>query len=165
MRIREASAEDAEQIIAYTKIVGGESENLSFGEDGLPITMEQEADFLRQVHEDKTSIHLIACEEDEIIGNASLSGMPRRMAHRAEVGLSVKRKYWNKGVGSALMKELIRYAKENGIEILNLEVRSDNISAIHVYEKFGFKHIGTSPAYFKIDDTYVDFTLMYLDLR
>lgn len=165
MIIREACAEDAEQIIAYTKIIGQESDNLSFGEDGLPITIEQEVDFLKQVHEDKTSVHFIACEDDEIIGNASLSGMPRRMSHRAEVALSVKRKYWNRGVGSALMNVLIQYAKENGIEILNLEVRSDNISAIHVYEKFGFKHIGTSPAFFKIDGTYVDFTLMYLDLR
>lgn len=33
--IREAMAEDAEQIIAYTKIVGGETENLTFGETGF----------------------------------------------------------------------------------------------------------------------------------
>lgn len=34
--IREAMAEDAGQIIAYTKIVGGETENLTFGEAGFP---------------------------------------------------------------------------------------------------------------------------------
>ena len=63
------------------------------------------------------------------------------------------------------MEGLIEYAKKNGIEILNLEVRSDNVNAIHLYEKYGFRHIGTSPAYFKIGDDYVDFELMFLDLR
>lgn len=165
IKIREALVKDAEQIIAYTKIVGGETENLTFGDSGFPVTLEQEENYLKSVHDDKTSVHLVACENGEIIGDGSLRGLPRRMCHRAEVGLTVKRKYWNQGVGSALMEELIKYARENGIEILNLDVRSDNVNAIHLYEKFGFKHIGTLPAYFKIDGNYVDFELMYLDLR
>lgn len=107
----------------------------------------------------------MACEEAEIIGDAALNGLPRRMQHRGEVGISVKRKYWNLGVGSRLLKEVISYAKENGIEILNLEVRKDNTRAVHLYEKFGFRHIGTSPAFFKIEEEYVDFEMMYLDLR
>lgn len=163
--IREALAEDAEQIIAYTKTVGGETDNLTFGESGFDVSLEQEKNFLRQVHEDKTSVHLVACKNGEIIGDGSLSGLPRRMCHRAEVALTVRRDYWRQGIGNALMEELIKYAKENGIEILNLEVRSDNINAVRLYEKFGFKHIGTSPAYFKINGDYADFELMYLDLR
>ena len=51
------------------------------------------------------------------------------------------------------------------IELINLEVRSDNIRAIQVYEKYGFRKIGTSPAYYKMDGTYYDFDLMVLDLR
>lgn len=163
--IREALAEDANQILAYTKIVGGETENLTFGETGFPVTLEQEEKFLESVHDDKTSIYLVACKDGEMIGEGSLSGLPRRMCHRAELGITVRKNYWGQGIGSLLMKELIKYAKENGIEILNLEVRSDNVNAIHLYEKFGFRHIGTSPAYFRIDGKYVDFELMYLDLR
>lgn len=165
LNIREALAEDAGQIIAYTKIVGGETENLTFGEAGFPITLEQEENFLKHVHEDKTSVYLVACKNGEIIGTGSLCGLPRRMCHRAELGLTVKRNYWGQGIGSAIMENLIKYAKENGIEVLNLEVRSDNSNAIHLYEKFGFQHIGTSPAYFKINGNYIDFELMYLDLR
>ncbi len=163
--IREALAKDAEQMIEYLKIVGGETDNLTFGETGLPVTVEQEEKYLEDVHDDKTSVHLIACKNGEIIGDGGLTGLPRRMCHRAELGISVRKNYWNYGIGSKLMEELIAYAKESGIEILNLEVRSDNVNAIHLYEKYGFRHIGTSPAYFKIGDDYVDFELMFLDLR
>lgn len=163
--IREALAEDAEQIIAYTKIVGDETDNLTFGKSGLPVSLEQEEKFLKRVHDDKTSIHLVACKNGKIIGNGSLSGLPRRMCHRAELGLTVRRNYWHQGIGSMLLTELIKYAKGSGIEIINLEVRSDNLNAIHLYEKFGFRRIGTLPAYFKINGHYVDFEIMYLDLR
>lgn len=72
---------------------------------------------------------------------------------------------WGRGVGSALLQKIIEYAKTHGIELVSLEVRSDNKRAIHVYEKFGFCKTGTSPAYFKIDGEYFDFDLMVLDLR
>ena len=157
--IREALAEDASQLIEYMKTVGAETENLSFGGEGLPVSIEE------AVLQEKTSVHLAAFKDGEIIGDGSLTGLPRRMSHRAELGLSVKKAYWNQGVGSALMRRLIQYAEENGIELLSLEVRSDNIRAVRLYESFGFQRIGTSPAYFKIDGRYADFELMYLDLR
>ena len=40
--IREATENDAEQLIEYTKIIGGETDNLTYGAEGLPITVEQE---------------------------------------------------------------------------------------------------------------------------
>ena len=64
-----------------------------------------------------------------------------------------------------LMQHLIDYAKEHGIEIINLEVRSDNKAAIHLYEKYGFIKTGTVPAFFKIDKEYVDFDVMSLDMQ
>ncbi len=164
-KIREARLEDAQQLLEYMKTIGGETENLTFGAEGLPITVEQEGKFLESVHNSPTSLHLIVCKDGEIIADGGLTGLPRRMSHRAEVGLSVKKAYWNCGVGSMILKELIEYAKKNGIELLNLEVRSDNLRAIHLYEKFGFRKIGTSPAFFKVNGAYTDFELMYLDLR
>jgi ribosomal protein S18 acetylase RimI-like enzyme len=63
------------------------------------------------------------------------------------------------------MSHLVEYANDNGIEIINLEVRSDNAAAIHLYEKYGFNKTCTIPAFFKIDSEYVDFDVMSLDLR
>jgi len=147
------------------KRIGGESDNLTFDGKGFPITVEQEQHFLESVHSDPGSIHLIALKDGKIIADGSLSGFPRRMSHRADLGISVVRDEWNHGIGSMLMERLIGFAKESGIELINLEVRADNVSAIHLYEKYGFRSIGTSPAYFKIGGQYFDFVLMVLDLR
>ena len=165
IEIREARAQDAEALLAYVKRIGGESDNLTFDGNGFPITVEQEQHFLENVHSDPGSIHLIALKDGKIIADGSLSGFPRRMSHRAGLGISVVRDEWNHGIGSMLMERLIGFAKESGIELINLEVRADNDSAIHLYEKYGFRSIGTSPAYFKIGEQYFDFMLMVLDLR
>lgn len=163
--IREAFPDDAEKFIEYLKRIGGETENLTFGAEGLPVTAEQERAYLKNVQEDKHSVIYCAWRGEELIGDASISALPRRMSHRAELGVSVVKAEWGKGVGSALMEKLISYARNCGIELLNLEVRSDNKRAIALYEKYGFKHIGISPAFLKTDGQYVDCELMYLDLR
>lgn len=163
--IREACPDDASQMMNYLKQIGGETDNLTFGAEGLPITLEDEKDYIRMVHDDPHSVMYVAIKDGKIVGDGSLRGLPRRMRHRAEVGLSVIRDEWNRGIGSALLQRLIEYAKAYGIEILNLEVREDNINAIHLYEKFGFRKIGVSPAFFKMGNEYVNFVLMYLDLR
>ena len=163
--IREATPKDAEKIITYLAQVGGETDYLSFGKEGLPILTAEEEKFIQSMKEEEHSVLYVVWKNGEIIGDASLSGFSRRMSHRAEFGLSVVKSEWGKGNGSALLQKCIMYAKEHAIELINLEVRSDNIRAIHVYEKYGFRKIGTSPAYYKMDGTYYDFDLMVLDLR
>lgn len=163
--IREAGPEDAGKVLSYMKRIGGESDNLTFGAEGLPISAEQERAFLQGMRDDAHSVFYCAWRGDELVGTGSLNALSRRMGHRAELGISVVKAEWNHGIGRMLLRELIAYAGKNGIEIVNLEVRSDNTRAIHLYEKFGFKPIGTSPAFLKVGDQYADFELMYLDLR
>ena len=54
--IERAKPEDAEQFLAYLKQIGGESDNLSFGPEGLPFTVEQEEAFLKSMLTDKNAI-------------------------------------------------------------------------------------------------------------
>lgn len=163
--IREAVPEDAEKLIAFLARVGGETDYLSFGKEGLPISTEEEEKFIQSMKEKEHSVLYLAWKDGEIVGDASLNGFFRRMSHRAEFGISVAKAEWGQGIGSALLQKIIEYAKEHTIELINLEVRSDNMRAIRVYEKYGFSKIGTSPAYYKMDGKYYDFDLMVLDLR
>lgn len=165
IEIREIGPEDAEKVIAYLKKAGAETDNLTFGKEGLPVTVEQEKEYFRQVHSAQRSVHYGAWKAGELIAEGSLSGLPRRMDHCAELGLTVLKEQWNRGIGGRLLHELIAYARQASIEIIRLEVRSDNAGAIHLYEKYGFKRVGMIPGYFKVGNTYVDIVIMYLDLR
>ena len=40
--IERAQAEDAAALLDYLKIVGGETDNLSFGAEGVPLSLEAE---------------------------------------------------------------------------------------------------------------------------
>jgi len=53
----------------------------------------------------------------------------------------VTKNFRNKGIGSFLLKESINLLKGEGIKRIELTVSPDNIYAIHLYEKFGFKKI------------------------
>lgn len=162
--IDQARPEDAAQLLAYLKRVGSETDNLTFGAEGLPGTAEQEAAYLRQMLESPDDVQYVVRYRGTIVADGSLHRLPRRMSHRAEIGVSVVKECWGRGVGSALMEEMLAFAKQRGIRQLNLQVRSDNARAIRLYEKFGFQKTGTLPAFFCVDGVDVDFDWMNLSL-
>ena len=163
--IEKATCADAADLLQFLKQIGSETDNLSFGSEGLPFTTEAEAAYLSRIENSGDSVMLLAKENGKIVGSASLSRLLRRMNHRGDFSVSVLKEYWNRGIGSQLLLEIIKFAKENSFEIIDLQVRSDNIAAIHVYEKFGFKKIGTHPAFFRIGDEEVSVEYMYLKIQ
>lgn len=163
--IEKARPADAEGLLAHLRIIGGETDNVTFGAEGMPFTVEQEEKFLRSLESAPKSVLYVAKVDGIIIGDALLSGSPReRIAHRASLGISVQKKYWNLGIGSRLISAIIEFAKSADIEIIELSVRSDNPAAIHLYEKFGFRVIGEFPGMLKVRGENVDGTLMNLYL-
>ena len=56
---------------------------------------------------------LVAKCDGRIVGTAGLNRLPRRMSHRGDFSISVAKAYWNKGIGSRLLDEIIRFAKES----------------------------------------------------
>ena len=158
--IEKASPADAAAFLEFLKIAGAQKDNLTFGAEGLPLSEEDEAAFLAQMEDSKDSVMLVAKADEAIIGNASLSRLPRRMNHRGELCIAVAKEYWNKGIGSRLLENILAFAKENSFEVLDLQVRSDNVRAIRLYEKFGFQKTGTHPAFFKMDGQYIAFDYM-----
>ena len=163
--IEKATPADAANILEYLKQIGGETDNLTFGTEGLPFSVEAEAAYIAQLENSHDEIMLVAKDHGKIIGNASLNRLPRRMRHRGDFSVSVLKAYWNQGVGTQLLREILTFAKENAFEMIDLQVRSDNLQAIHLYKKFGFQKIGTHPAFFKIGNQPVSFDYMCLELE
>ena len=160
--IERASPCDAEEILNYLKQVGGETDNLTFGAEGIPFSVEDEAKYIADMQNSRDDIMLVAKESGRIVGIANLNRLPRRMSHRGDFGISVAKQYWNRGIGGMLLTEIIKFAKHNNFGVVDLQVRSDNFAAIHLYEKFGFKKIGTHPAFHKVNDKNLSFDFMSL---
>jgi RimJ/RimL family protein N-acetyltransferase len=166
MTLRKPVIGDAEKLIAYLNTVGGESDNLLFGKDEFHMTVAQEIEYIKYTVDDPDVHYVIGLIGDEIVGTAHLRALGRpRIAHNCEVSLSVKKAYWGIGIGSALLEELIRFARAHGtIRNIHLGVKASNRVAIKLYEKHGFEKVGVHWDYFCINGVYDDEVLMDLYL-
>ncbi|MGC2742074.1 MAG: GNAT family N-acetyltransferase [Candidatus Angelobacter sp.] len=83
--------------------------------------------------------------------------------HKGDIwGVYVRPESRGKGVGSALMKEIIRRAGElSGLEQITL-VASANLPAQKLYKALGFESYGIEPHSLKIGNDYIDDVLMVL---
>ncbi|MBC3869671.1 GNAT family N-acetyltransferase [Undibacterium oligocarboniphilum] len=98
---------------------------------------------------DAKDIMLVALCDGVIVGNAVLHlEQKQRRAHAATLGMGVADAFAGRGVGSALLQELIQLA-DLWLNILRIEliVFCDNAAAIHLYQKFGFQIEGTHRAH------------------
>lgn len=104
-------------------------------------------------------INLVACVEDEIVGQLGLHTFPNhpRRRHVGKLGMGVRDDWQGKGVGTALMQAAIDLAdKWLNLRRLELEVYTDNQAAIRLYQKFGFTIEGTLADFAFRDGQYVD---------
>ncbi|MCR5062492.1 MAG: GNAT family N-acetyltransferase [Treponema sp.] len=160
--IERAKASDTKEILEFWKIVGGETDNLSFGNEGKPTTEDAEFEKIKNIENSNVEAYFVARKGAKIIGTAHYTANTRsRMNHRGTIGLCILQAESGKGLGTRFMQTLLDFAKNVAkSEIVSLEVRSDNIGAIKLYEKFGFEKIGVFRGFFKIDGKLIDFDLM-----
>ncbi|QOV13332.1 GNAT family N-acetyltransferase [Viridibacillus arvi] len=138
--IKEATKNDAQQMINFYNVVGGETDFLSFGKNEFNRDVEEYKKFIDSTSLEQNSIILIATLKDEIIGIASInSSQKERMKHVGTLGIVVSEQLVGQGLGRKLMEELINWATSNGVtKKISLVTREDNTFAIELYEKLGF---------------------------
>lgn len=62
--------------------------------------------------------------------------------------IAVYPKYQNRGIGSCLLKEIIRVLSKYGVSQIILEVRQSNLKAKRFYERHGFIQTGIAKHYY-----------------
>ena len=94
------------------------------------------------------ALNIVAVLGGEIVGQAGLDRHSGRRSHAAGIGMGVHDDHCGKGIGTALLRELVDAADSwLAIRRLELTVYTDNGSAIRLYEKFGFEREGIMRAY------------------
>lgn len=85
-----------------------------------------------------------------------------KMYERAElININVDINYQNKKIASKLIEYMIDDCLNNNVKSITLEVKETNNTAIHLYEKYGFKKISIRKGYYQgIDGILMEKELM-----
>lgn len=84
-------------------------------------------------------------EKDKIIGFLLYSLIYDRIEIEQFEVITKER---GKGIGDKLLKYLIEKYQDTDIKNITLEVKEDNIVAINLYKKYGFKKVSTREKYY-----------------
>ncbi len=105
---------------------------------------------------------LVAVENGRVIGWAALSAVSSRCVFEgvAEVSIYVADEARSKGVGNALLSELISKSEEEGFWTLQAGIFPENESSIALHKKNGFRVIGVRERLGKMNDKWRDIVLM-----
>ena len=140
MKLRNLEEKDIEFIYEWMK---DPTVNLYFRFDPDQVTLQSVAEFVKNSRDQTGTINLaIADDDDEYLGTVSLKNIDRINGH-AEYAISLRSKASGKGVGTFATKAILDKAfYEIGLNRVYLNVLSDNIRAVRLYEKIGFKREG-----------------------
>ncbi|KZE64846.1 GNAT family acetyltransferase [Fictibacillus phosphorivorans] len=144
VHIRRAATDDAQNMIDFYNVVGGESDYLSFGANEFKRDLQEYKDYITATSQEPNSIMLLATIDSKIIGIATInSSQKERTKHVGTLGIVISEKYTGMGLGKALMNELLEWAKQNGItKKISLVTNESNTKAIDLYRKLGFEQEG-----------------------
>ena len=84
----------------------------------------------------KNSKYIVAKQNNEIVG---FSGTRTVLDEMEIINIVTRADKQNQGIASNMLSYLIR---KNNVEKINLEVNENNIKAIKLYSKFGFRQVG-----------------------
>jgi len=100
------------------------------------------------------SKYIVAKFNNTIVGFA---GIWKSVDEVHITNIVVNKNFRKQNIGSLMLSKLIGLAKlEPNISSITLEVNSNNIAAIKLYEKFGFKVVGLRKKYYNnIDDAII----------
>ncbi|MDD7740935.1 MAG: ribosomal protein S18-alanine N-acetyltransferase [Fusicatenibacter sp.] len=130
--IREMQIDDLDQVVQI------EEDNFS-----VPWTANGFFTFL--IRED--ALFLVAEEEGEILGYL---GILISMDEGEITNVCVTKKARRRGIGKALLLELIRRMDMQGVFTIHLDVRKSNTPAITLYESLGFVQDGLRRQYYEL---------------
>ncbi|WP_222619331.1 GNAT family N-acetyltransferase [Undibacterium hunanense] len=152
IHVRRAEISDAAQLQRVFASTGTYSGTLQLPHPSLEMWQE------RLEKTDPKDTRLVAIYDGVVVGSASLHlEKAQRRQHVASLGMGVADAFSGRGVGSALLTELL-HISDNWLNVLRVEltVFCDNAAAIHLYRKFGFDMEGTMRAHAFRNGEFVD---------
>jgi [ribosomal protein S18]-alanine N-acetyltransferase len=105
------------------------------------------AAFLRELA--APHIHYVAARaDDRLVGYGGTARLGRKAPYEYEIHtIGVDAAYQGQGIGRQMLNRLLQFAADDPVY---LEVRTDNVAAIAMYESAGFVNVGLRKRYYRV---------------
>ena len=165
--IRHADPTDAEQLTRLADAVSGEPEGWLISIGGEWRSAGDERRFLKALRRYPHAAVFVAEREDgTLVGRLSVGRDPHPAStHVADVGLMVALDARRQGVGTALLRAAVDWARGAGIRKLELHVFPWNEAAIALYDAFGLEREGYRKHHYRRGGELVDAILMAYEVE
>ncbi len=164
---RDPVVEDAQEIVDFYNYVGGETSFLSFEKDEYPMNAEAQAEDIKATNSSEIDKMILAVADGRIIGIGTINSSPKiKSRHCGTLGIVIAKAYQGQGIGTSVMKQLIEWAKGNGITTrIQLDTRADNELAVELYKKLGFEIEGCQKNSTLLNGVYYDLYVMGMMIK
>lgn len=153
--IRSPKDDDIQGMLDYLYIAAGETDfMISYPEECSKHTVEGEKALFDRMNEADNEAMLVCVVEGKVAGNCQITWSNKmKIRHRASIGIALLSEFWNQGIGTRLLQELIHIAEENpNITQIELEFIEGNSRARGLYEKMGFRITSMMPNAIRLKD-------------
>ena len=111
------------------------------------------------------AVHVVAEIGGRVVGHCTVNRVGRAAGaedgHVGLLGILVGQRFRGRGVGRALLRAALAAAR-NRFEVVQLGVHADNAGAKRLYERFGFRLVGSVPRALKRGGRTIDHEIMAL---
>ncbi len=161
--LRSPELDDAPRLIEYLDAVRRETGFLMWGpEDDMP-DIQAERKWVEARLEEEGGVMILAEADGQVVSICDIGrhGPFVRIRHGGELGISIRKAWCDRGLGTMLMRELIDWAEAYpDLEVISLGVIDGNDRALALYTKHGFEATGRKRWHIKRDGEYVDEIIM-----
>ena len=159
-RIREARADDAQELVELAAAVSKEPEGWLISSDGWR-GVSDERRYLKALRRYVHAAVYVAEDDGQVVARLSLARDTHpASAHVADLGLMVAASHRRLGIGRGLLDQAVAWSKQVGVRKLELHVFPWNEPAIRLYDSFGFEREGVRRGHYSRDGADVDALLM-----
>ena len=133
-RVRPIRPEDAKRLVAFHRHLSPHSVYLRFFSFHPELSEAEVSRFTTVDYEDRLA--LVALDGDRLIGVGRFDRAPGEA--EAEVAFVVADEYQHHGIGSLLLDELVRAARQRGIDTFKADTLAENRAMLDVFHHAGF---------------------------
>lgn len=159
--IRVATAADAGAVRALRTALFAETDFMLWEPAEFRDSAADEARQIERLNAAPNSRFVVAMQGDEAVGFCvAAGGTVNRTRHSATLALGVRRSHWGRGIGGALLADMVGWSRSAAITRLELTVHTSNLRAIGLYLHGGFQVEGLRRKSLVVDGREVDEYLM-----